>query len=368
MTYSPRILVVEPYYGGSHQHFLEGLMAHVAAEYTVVRLPARSWKMRMQLAAPFFAREVSKMAVNSRFFDTVLCSTFLDVALFRSLVSRLAGWNDGAVFCTYFHENQFAYPRQYVDPAIRQFQYLNFSTALASDRIAFNSHYNRDSFFNGCRLYLDKAGDMAVEDACTKLAEKSRILAPGIDFSAIDQAVREEKGETPTIVWNHRWEHDKNPEAFFSALEAVSDGGSAFRLIVLGQEFLNSPVCFRLARERFRERIVHFGYAPSRAGYAALLAKGDIIVSTALHEFFGMAVLEAVRAGCRPLLPRRLSYPELFADEVLYEDHELVDALAALLDDRAHRGNQNDKYYTEPYCWANLADSYREWLVGNSGG
>ncbi len=58
-----------------------------------------------------------------------------------------------------------------------------------------------------------------------------------------------------------------------------------------------------------------------------LLHAGTIVLSTALHEFFGMSVVEAVRAGCRPLLPARLSYPELFDGNFLYKDEELIPAL-----------------------------------------
>ncbi len=50
--------------------------------------------------------------------------------------------------------------------------------------------------------------------------------------------------------------------------------------------------------------MAHFGYA-DEAQYAALLHRADVVVSTALHEFFGVAVVEAIYCGCFPMLPRR---------------------------------------------------------------
>ena len=92
----------------------------------------------MQLSAPWFVEEIKKMAVEKRWFDTVLCSSFVDVAVLRALLSGLDGWNLGTRFCLYFHENQFAYPEREGDIQY-QFPAINFTSALASDRIAFNS-------------------------------------------------------------------------------------------------------------------------------------------------------------------------------------------------------------------------------------
>ena len=60
-------------------------------------------------------------------------------------------------------------------------------------------------------------------------------------------------------------------------------------------------------------------------------------VSTAEHETFGIAAVEAMAAGCVPLLPNRLSYPEIvppqWHEAVLYEEGELRDRLRAVLTD-----------------------------------
>ena len=67
--------------------------------------------------------------------------------------------------------------------------------------------------------------------------------------------------------------------------------------------------------ERLGPRLVHFGFAESEAAYARLLWDADVVLSTAVHEFFGVSVVEAVYCGAAPVLPNRLSYPELIPPE-----------------------------------------------------
>ena len=40
-----------------------------------------------------------------------------------------------------------------------------------------------------------------------------------------------------------------------------------------------------------------------RGEYLELIGTCDVVASTARHEFFGIAVAEAMAAGCAPLLP-----------------------------------------------------------------
>ncbi len=358
-----KILLVEPYFGGSHQRFLDGLVHNVAGDYTLMSLPPRKWKMRMQLGAPYFIARLRQLKPEERSFDVVLFSTFIDVAVFRALASSVAGWNSRCRYLTYFHENQFCYPGYLDKRTNHQFTAINFTTALTSDQIAFNSEFNRRSFFSESHRYLTKATDMEMVDCLGDLEKKSCVLYPGIDFSGIDQVRIDKKADrAKLIIWNHRWEHDKNPEEFFETLYQLSDDGVEFRLCVLGEHFRNRPACFDEARNRLAERIVHWGYIDERERYYRQLIQGDIVVSTALHEFFGMAVLEAVRAGCRPVLPKRLSYPELFTDDYLYDQGDLGEHLKVLLEGDVQFDRGRGVAITEPYDWEARAGDFRSWL------
>ncbi len=359
---SGSVLALEPYYGGSHRRFLEGLAGELVGGLELIALPAHHWKLRMRLSAPWLARQLAAWgeAHNPAAIRVLLCSSLVDVAALRGL---LPPWAASLPLCTYFHENQFAYPVRIEAERDLHFGLTNLTTALASDRLAFNSAYNLDSFLTGCRPWLRKLPDMTLPDAEREIREKSVVLPPGLDFSEIDGAPAAGKTPRPVIVWNHRWEHDKNPEEFFEALYALQGKGVDFGLVVLGQSFREPPPVFARARARLADRLQHWGYVASAAEYAAWLRQGAVVVSTAVHEFFGLAVIEAVRAGCRPLLPARLSYPELFPPEFLYEAGTLEAALRQGLA-AGRLPPRQAREMTERFSWQRLGEAYRRWLGG----
>ena len=359
----PHILVLEPYYGGSHKAFLQDLATWLPWRLDSLTLPARKWKWRMRLAAPYFAEKLKKFSRERyRNFTAILCSTFVDVATFRSMAPS---WTRNLPLHVYFHENQFAYPVQADDERDFHFALTNFTTALAADRLAFNSCFNMESFLNGVRDLMKISPDMKLDGYEEVIRRKSVVIHPGIDFSGIDAARQTEENDRsiPTIVWNHRWEHDKNPELFFKTLYRLDEEGIDFSLVVLGESFKRKPQIFEDAKKRLSRRILHFGYVESRQEYYSLLKKCSLVVSTAVHEFFGISVIEAVRSGCRPLLPSRLSYPELFPDRYLYADD--IDFLEHLKNSLAQGplSPATAVKFTEPFSWVTLEKSYREWFA-----
>lgn len=95
-----------------------------------------------------------------------------------------------------------------------------------------------------------------------------------------------------------------------------------FRLSVVGERFRSYPEAFDRIREQFSHRIEHWGFLDSRDDYDHLLRQADLVVSTALHDFQGLAMLEAMASGCVPLAPNRLAYQEYVPEQCRYDSHE----------------------------------------------
>lgn len=330
--------------------FTQGLTACVAAQWTTLTLPARHWKWRMRGSAAHFAAEHA--AALAEPYDLLFASSYLPLAELIGLAPGLSS----VPRVLYFHENQLAFPWKQ-PPADRDFHYgfTQIVSALAATRCVFNSAYNRDTFLEEGDALLARMPDAKLPGWAASVSAKSEVLGVPLasDLAvALDIGAPLHRAAGPLIVWNHRWEHDKNPEAFFGALQALADRGVPFRLAVCGHRFGREPDVFEAAHASLRSRIEHWGMLDSRAEYLSLLGRADIAVSTAHHEFFGISMLEAAHLGAQVLVPRRLAYPEHFGPASIYDDdaellRRLEELCVAYVDGGALRGDR--RHVTAPY-------------------
>jgi len=331
------VLALEPWYGGSHKTFLKGLVANSAHTYHSITMAARFWKWRMHGGAVTLARKAVQ-AVESGFTpDLIFASSMVNVPAFLAL-TRSAMPNVPVV--VFFHENQLTYPLPEGKPRDYTYAYINYLSCLAADRIVFNSQFHFDAFMEALPTLLRTFPDYTHLNTVQEIRAKSTVLHLGMDLQSHDAFAEDYSPhrwgpgmEPPIVLWNQRWEYDKNPEAFFRLMNRLDDIGCTFRLILAGEHFEEQPPEFERAFKRYAERILHYGYAEDFEEYSRLLHRADLIVSTSIHEFFGIAVMEAIYCGCHPLLPNRLSYPELIPETlhhpllhapILYDDDDAL--------------------------------------------
>ena len=354
-----RFLFIEPFFGGSHRNFAEGLISHSRHKIDLLTLPARFWKWRMRGAALYFAKKIPSLNKYKGLITTDLMS----LSDFKSLTGRSC-----PPTLVYFHENQLTYPLAPGESMDFQFGFTDITTALAADLVFFNSRTHFDAFFSRLPDFLNMMPEYKPNWVINAIRNKAGVLYPGCHFSPEKKALPDSLPEHDLpllIIWNHRWEYDKNPTDFFAALDSVLDRGLEFRLALLGENFQMVPKEFIAARDRYRHRIVCYGHEESAEKYFDWLVKGAIVISTAKQENFGISVVEAIRHGCIPLLPDRLSYPEIipkpFHADFLYKNKaELVEKLCFFIENytQLQVKGQNLSEQMACFAWKNLIDQY----------
>ena len=297
------LLFLESFYGGSHRDFADGFKKYWSGQVDLITLPARFWKWRVRGASFEFLQRISESELRK--YDALIVTSLIGLADLKS------HWGSKCppVFL-YMHECQLNYPLPKGETLDVHFVINDFSNLFHADKIYFNSEVHKTSCFSKLSEYMKKMPDYIPKKLIDKLSENSEVIYPGCHFNQFEDFLNWPDKE-PTIVWNHRWEFDKQPEEFFSVLYRLKDSGARFRLRVLGENFQAKPKVFEEARIKLADLIDHWGFVKNREDYYQHLRESQIIISTAIQENFGISVVEAMAMGCFPFLPQRLSYPEI---------------------------------------------------------
>ncbi|WP_250658553.1 tRNA-queuosine alpha-mannosyltransferase domain-containing protein [Alkalimarinus coralli] len=354
-------LLLSGYDAGSHRYWRKGLEHYLNEyEWTVLTLPARffSWRIRGNPIS-FLERYSAELSVE---YDFVIATSMVDLATLKGIIPSLSRTPS----LVYFHENQFEYPKTINQQASIEPQMVNLYSAMAADAIVFNSEFNRRSFFDGCDRLMAKLPDHVITNLSEQLSNKSLVIPVPVDEGLFNLPDRRDYNATEPVklLWNHRWEYDKGPDRLLLLLLELQRRNVTFELNVVGEAFRNIPDEFKQIEHLFSGCINTFGYVDNVEEYRTLLAACDVVISTAIHEFQGIAVLEAVSAGCLPLVPDRLSYQALIPGEYRYSSHldtpeleasEAVDKLLQL----TPSPNVNFREGYRQYSWSSLIPSYR---------
>lgn len=366
-----KILLLESFYGVSHKQWVDGFVANSTHKVDLLSMPGRHWKWRMAHSAIHFSNEIIEL---DRTYDLILSTSFTNIATLRGLLiakGEKDAWYNNVPIDVFFHENQITYPWSESDPDIvlnrdNHYGWINYLSCLAADRVIFNSAYHRDDLIGILPSFLEQFPDETPAEEIAKIRAKSHVLPIGVNMEPLLE-LKQVKNDIPVIIWNHRWEYDKNPEVFFEVLFQLREEGLKFEIIVAGEKYKRSPKIFEEAILRLGDRIIHCGYAKSRLNYLQLLAKADILPVTSNQDFFGISAVEGIASGCYPILPNRLAFPE-HLDRPKYEDcyysntEELVNKLRGAI--LAHPlKTEKIRMQVKKYNWSNLIERYDDFFV-----
>ena len=331
-----RILLLSAYDTLSHQKWRLQLVDGLTQfDWTVLTLAPRYFNYRIRTNALTWT--FSEQEALEKTYDLIIATSLTDITTLRALNPTITK----APIWLYCHENQFAYPKsdRQSDTFLMEAKTTFLMNCITANKISFNSNWNRSSALAGLNKLVKAWPEKIPTAVISSIEDKSSVLPVPVQRIKRKQHIKNISNNMGanlgmnciTIIWNHRWEYDKGPEyllAFVSNIDTllVKHPTTGIALHIVGQQFRQQPSEFNelkniiTALEKNYDNFTrgHWGHCSSDYDYQNLLESSDIVLSTSMHDFQGLAIQEAVMAGCIPLLPNHLVYPEIFADEHLY--------------------------------------------------
>lgn len=355
------VLLVDPFYGGSHKQWAEGWKSHSRHSIHVVGLPGKNWRWRLIGSAPIIAQRMQEVPLP----DVIVYSSMANVTAIRGLLP--VEWQ-AVPSALYMHENQLVYPKSISrgekpkrDSAV---EVIQIYSALAVDRIWFNSYFHKSSFLSAISDFLDRFPDYHWAEQAQAIDQKSGVLYVGIQ--APEEKNRQERPKEPSspiILWNHRWDFDKDPVAFFKLLIRLADRGVPFQLVALGKHQGAHELGFlERAKNRLQSHILHWGFVEDKRLYFQLLDMADVLPVTSRQDFFGISTVEAIARNTFPLLPQRLAFPEHIPEDLQVEHlytgmRDLEEKLTTYLN-APRLISPELKAHISRYYWPNIVANY----------
>ena len=138
-----RILLLEPYFTGSHRAWAEGLRDHSGHDIDLLTHEGRFWKWRLGGGFVTMAEEAAAYVAERGRPDLLLATSMLDLAGLLGLARRSLG---GVPAAAYFHENQITYPETGRTRAEAALGMANWASLLAADGVGLLSYLHGPLF------------------------------------------------------------------------------------------------------------------------------------------------------------------------------------------------------------------------------
>ncbi len=145
-----------------------------------------------------------------------------------------------------------------------------------------------------------------------------KIIVTGFPIYADEVISKYNIPKKDIIVFPHRLDEEKRPDLFDQ----------------LQKELITHPIFKDWVLFKTKDT------CKDEESYYEMLARSKIAISFAEQETWGIAMQEAVFNGCFPIVPNRLSYPEMYLEHYIYNNwSELINIMEDLADKEESRPN-----------------------------
>lgn len=349
---------------GSHRAWAEGFVRSSEHDVRLVSLPGERWRWRLRGGAVELVEPIESCLEDGWEPDVLLVSGLVDVAVLLGLTRPRLG---NCAVAVYQHESQMLYPTPTGTVDIDAVMH-NINSWLVADVVLFNSEFHRHEVEAALGEFAPTLSSPSLAALLGGLSNRFEVLSVGVDLGWVEAVSRRPTSprSRPQILWPHRWDADKRPDVFLRALQRLAGTGLEFSLVLAGD--LGGAVGVR------DEIVAHLGESVVAVGpfeteqYRTHLLTSDLVVSCADHEFFGIAVVEALAGGCFGVLPDRLSYPEIVGgvgSVMLYDPGRFGSALEDAIRARVWASYRPAAMTTElvdRFSWQRLGPRYDDRL------
>ncbi|XP_078609532.1 tRNA-queuosine alpha-mannosyltransferase-like isoform X1 [Branchiostoma floridae x Branchiostoma japonicum] len=188
------ILLIEPFYGGSHKQLIDLLCEEIPGCVKVV-LPAKKWHWRARTSALYISQQIP----HQHNFSVLFASSVLNLAELLALRPDLTQLRK----LLYFHENQLVYPIRKHQDRDFQYGYNQVLSCLVADVVLFNSKYNLDTFLSSIKTHFNIMPDCRPKGLAEQIRPKCQVLYFPINFPAHRKGCHRIDVKTSTISSDH---------------------------------------------------------------------------------------------------------------------------------------------------------------------
>ncbi|XP_050832861.1 glycosyltransferase-like domain-containing protein 1 isoform X4 [Serinus canaria] len=322
------VLLIEPFYGGSHEQLMDLLQEELQEDCVLCTLPAKKWHWKARTSALYFMQTVP----TSSKYRILFASSVLNLAELAALRPDLGKLKK----VLYFHENQLAYPVQKCQERDFQYGYNQILSCLVADVVVFNSAFNMESFLKSIGKFMKLIPDHRPKDLERIIRPKCQVLYFPVRFPDVSRFMPEHKlarlGKVIGVKRNgDAYQSEGLPgqqesRAVMKTSDAHPESGLCEPqpgLCTTQHEGLPSPAAAPVQAEAPESTNPCQGEDKQRLTFnLSNILSGLDYQQRPLHIAWPHRWIEAVHCGCYPLCPKALVYPEIFPAEYLYSTPE----------------------------------------------